>query len=610
MKNPSRRPHAQMRQSQLVTTFGPGAMVDLPNHGVLIGGLESWTEDRRPIREERLVAKLEVALEIEGLELFAPPIDSGDWSGPPSGISAWEFPEWFVAQFEDADRTRQGFRSRPLVHREAVVRGRYFGPDKKKHAVVPIRFVQACLNGHLSDIDWYAFVHGPGDACRRRLWLDERGTSGDLADVLVRCECGKVRSLASATLGIGSDPPLGYCRGERPWLGRAAREPCGGPDGKAQPNRLLVRHASNAYFPQVLSVISIPDPDARLLEAVDRVWQDFLQYCENPEQVEFERRKERVNNALEGFDTESVWREIERRKSGIRPVHKGVKQAELEMLLASPEELGEDLPGGEFYARAVRLAPSSPFSAVVDRIVRVDRLREVTAQVGFTRFEAASPDPQGELNLEVRRADLAREIRWLPAIENRGEGVFLAFRADAIRTWLSRREVKKRGDQFARAFEAWKGTGSSKAVFPGLPYILLHSLSHLLIHAVSLECGYSASSIRERIYALEGCYGILLHTGTPDAEGTLGGLVQASRRIEHHLTNAIEMGRLCSNDPVCAQHRPDQMLVERFLHGAACHGCLLIAEPSCERRNELLDRSLVVETVDALGAAFFGEGIV
>src|SRR3990172_9143062 len=221
MKNPSRRPHAQMRQSQLVTTFGPGAMVDLPNHGVLIGGLESWTEDRRPIREERLVAKLEAALEIEGLELFAPPIDSGDWSGPPSGISAWEFPEWFVSQFEDADRTRQGFRSRPLVHREAVVRGRYFGPDKKKHAVVPIRFVQACLNGHLSDIDWYAFVHGPGDACRRRLWLDERGTSGDLADVLVRCECGKVRSLATATLGTGRDPaPLGFCRGERPWLRR------------------------------------------------------------------------------------------------------------------------------------------------------------------------------------------------------------------------------------------------------------------------------------------------------------------------------------------------------------------------------------------------------
>ena len=139
-----------------------------------------------------------------------------------------------------------------------------------------------------------------------------------------------------------------------------------------------------------------------------------------------------------------------------------------------------------------------------------------------------------------------------------------------------------------------------------LPYILLHSLSHLLITAVSLECGYSASSIRERIYALPGVYGILLYTGTPGAEGTLGGLVQVGTRIEQYLMTALEIGRLCSNDPVCAYHQPDDGHEERFLHGAACHGCLLIAETSCERRNELLDRALVVPTVHTPGAAFFG----
>jgi hypothetical protein len=141
--------------------------------------------------------------------------------------------------------------------------------------------------------------------------------------------------------------------------------------------------------------------------------------------------------------------------------------------------------------------------------------------------------------------------------------------------------------------------------FVGLPYILLHSLSHLLITAVSLECGYAASSIRERIYAGDGGYGILLYTGTPDAEGTLGGLVEVGRQVEKHLRHALNLGRLCSNDPVCAQHRPDFVQEERFLSGAACHGCLLIAEPSCERRNEQLDRALVVPTVEGLGAEFF-----
>ncbi|MHC5825905.1 MAG: Zn-binding domain-containing protein, partial [Nostoc sp.] len=144
-----------------------------------------------------------------------------------------------------------------------------------------------------------------------------------------------------------------------------------------------------------------------------------------------------------------------------------------------------------------------------------------------------------------------------------------------------------------------------KAKFPGLPYIMLHSLSHLLIAAVSLECGYAASSIRERIYAGESGYGILLYTGSPGSEGTLGGLVQVGNRIEYHLDVALEMGRLCSNDPVCAQHQPDAEQEDRFLHGAACHGCLLIAETSCERRNEFLDRALVVATVERSGAEFF-----
>ena len=136
---------------------------------------------------------------------------------------------------------------------------------------------------------------------------------------------------------------------------------------------------------------------------------------------------------------------------------------------------------------------------------------------------------------------------------------------------------------------------------------MLHSLSHLVITAVSLECGYAASSIRERIYAGEAGYGIMLYTGSSGSEGTLGGLVEVGKHIEYHLELALEQGKLCSNDPVCAQHKPDNEQEERFLHGSACHGCLLIAETSCERRNEFLDRALVVSTVEALGAEFFPE---
>ena len=123
------------------------------------------------------------------------------------------------------------------------------------------------------------------------------------------------------------------------------------------------------------------------------------------------------------------------------------------------------------------------------------------------------------------------------------------------------------------------------------------------------RCGYPASAIRERIYAEAGPdgerFGILLYTGAPDAEGTLGGLVQQAHHIEGHLADALRAGALCANDPVCAQHQPGASMEGRWLHGAACHGCTLIAETSCEMRNDYLDRALAVPVLGLAGAAFF-----
>jgi len=244
----------------------------------------------------------------------------------------------------------------------------------------------------------------------------------------------------------------------------------------------------------------------------------------------------------------------------------------------------------------------------LDRVVLVHRLREVVTQIGFTRFEPVTRDVETSLELGVRSASLARDVTWLPAVENRGEGIFLSFRRDAIEEWLKKPAVKQRKAELEAGFAAWeRAHPGGKARFPGVVYVMLHSLSHLLITAVSLECGYAASSIRERVYVGESGYGILLYTGTPDAEGTLGGLVQVGRKLGDHLENALALGALCSNDPVCAQHAPQNPREERFLQGAACHGCLLISESSCEWRNEFLDRALVVPTVESGGAEFFAE---
>jgi len=129
-----------------------------------------------------------------------------------------------------------------------------------------------------------------------------------------------------------------------------------------------------------------------------------------------------------------------------------------------------------------------------------------------------------------------------------------------------------------------------------------------LIQSLAMRCGYPASSIRERVYSDpdRDRFGVLLYTGSPDAEGTLGGLVQQGRHMEAHLAHAVRVASLCSNDPICAQHSPGKSMEGRWLHGAACHGCSLIAETSCEMRNDFLDRALVAGVVGGPDTAFFG----
>ncbi len=604
-RRPGSRPHGQIRQSQLITSFGPGSMVDLPNHSVLIGGLDSWSTGGEEIVEPRLIEKLKQLFDppLQVLKLYSPPPDNDDPTAPQTGITAWQFPEWFITQDVDRDASVGFARARMLVHRNMLTKGKFIGDDKKKRAVVPVRFVRACRNGHIGDIDWYSFVHGGNTECRRQLWIEERGTSGDLAEVYVRCECGKAeRSMA---LAIESPESMLRCDGKRPWLGAYANERCG------EPNRLLIRTASNAYFTQLMSVISLPDRNVELRQAVELVW-DFISEVADVGELKYERKKAKVYTILGDYSDEEVFAEVKLRRGQSASQPKTIKQAEMETLMSSKDELGDDKPDGNFFARTLpKKVWDAPWMQSIERIVLVHRLREVMAQVGFTRFEAVSPDIDGELEMGVRRASLAREITWLPAVENRGEGIFIQFKKQAVEDWVSRPEVLTHGMRLLRGYEAWKAEhsgASKKFVEQGglLPYVLFHSFSHMLITEVSLECGYPASSIRERIYSIPDVgYGVLLYTGTSDAEGTLGGLVQVGRRIHEHIRGALSMGELCSNDPVCAQHEPSNIHERRFLHGAACHGCLLVSETSCEQHNEFLDRALVVSTVDNLGIEFF-----
>ncbi|MCK4302885.1 MAG: DUF1998 domain-containing protein [Candidatus Eisenbacteria sp.] len=599
----SKKAHGQIRRSQVITTWGPGALLDLPNSAAIVGGLDTWPQpgNLEEISEPRLSRKLHIMTGVATPRLYAPPVDSNDLRESRQGIDVWRFPEWFVVQEEGGSGDRA--RSRRLVHRKALDgRGRFEG-----RRVVPTRFVRACPKGHVDDLDWHWFVHGSDSGCPRSrpLWLDERGTSGDLGDLVVRCECKKSRRLSEAAqIEMNA---LGTCRGARPWLGRHAHEDC------KLPSRLLIRTAANAYFPQVVSVLSIPDRTTAVQAAVAELWED-LQIVDDDAGLAFLKKKPKIAEKLAPFSDVEVLDAINETKHGAGE-ERPVKQVELDALIAAPEGYGDDVPvDRDFHARRLpeHAWRRTKLSEGIEAVSQLHRLREVLALVGFTRFEANTPDIHGEYETDVERAELALEPAWFPAVENRGEGLFLQLRSEAVHAWLARSAVKVRLDQLAVGHEHWLENRKSERPFPGGPYVLLHTLSHLMIQSLAMRCGYPASSIRERIYADEsaddqaGRFGILLYTGSPDAEGTLGGLVQQARHVEAHLAHALRTGALCSNDPICAQHEPGESMEGRWLHGAACHGCALVAETSCEMRNDYLDRALVVPTLATAGAAFFG----
>jgi len=614
-----------LRLSQLITTFGPGAMVDLPTRSVMIGGTNLW-DVRDPtvsriINEPRLQQLLERSMRGAGrltadgkITLRTPPIDA-DTPGftNPHCIDALVFPTLFICERTE-QVPNQPIRRRRLVKWEQLdgnsLKRKYRMPDDKLEDVSPIRFIGACEQGHIEDIDWRWVVHQETPPkCDRPMYLEEKGTSGSPADTAIVCDCGRRISFQETNI-VGR---LGPCHGERPWLGARNREPCN--------NRLklLIRTATNTYFTQVVTVISLAEDVDALAQAVDGVWHVISNVPDLATLQTLVQHVPDVRIALQGFDLNDCLTMIERRRDDIgNSSSPHPRAAEFDLLASGKATIGS--PGKDAHLFATTLPeaewrrPNKSVAPLIKSVIGVQRLREVSCLYGFTRFEPAPTieDDIEEVQLAVSGAPVGETLDWLPAIEQFGEGVFIQFEPSVVAAWLAREEVRLRQEQLFAGFQKWQAArpGREKVNFPGMPYILIHSLSHALMVEMALESGYPASSLKERVYALRDDapgssitrLGLLIYTASTGAQGTLGGLVGSAPLIVDIIDAALARISICSNDPVCADHNPTNSNDNRHLHGAACHGCLLVAETSCEKRNEFLDRSLLVATMASNGA--------
>lgn len=608
---PKPKPEGRFRLSQAALTYGPGAMVDLVAHAAVVREVDKWRGAGDVIQEDRL--RLAIVRSFAGEEPKLYLNESAPFRTPPvaderdpkreHGVTAALFPRWFVCQNPKCRRLWQ-----PHVTDIGQVDGKvkHACRDGKSASAVPVRFVATCNRGHLGEFPWIWFAHaGAEHGCdNTELHLDEDAT-GDLAGVTVRCAgCNASQGLAGATR---KDSKIS-CSGHRVWMGDSATE-----EGCAEKPVLMVRTASNSYFAMSMGALSIPSTKDTLRTVLTplvdtiRLW---------PAEVLTTMLK--VDPKLEpllAYSVADILSARDRILSDDTPAEPPLKTAEYTTFMARPPLVAGELAPDDtdFFARTLPRAKNLP--PMVDRVVIVPKLREVRALVGFTRVLPPVPSLDGGFEGGVQMARIGRTNDFLPGAEIFGEGVFFALSEDALAAWEKKPQVIARGKQLERGFAEYLGTLDPKAKKPdfhGVRFFLLHSLAHLVMAQMALTSGYAASAIRERIYCskpgdTEKIAGILLSTGTNGSEGTLGGLAQEAHRLADHLREARRAGSLCSYDPVCAHHEPHDRS-ERYLEGAACHGCLFVAECSCEWFNRFLDRALVFPTIGHEDVAFFGPG--
>ena len=565
----------ELRPNQVITTFGPGAIVDAVKDSVTILDIPYWQQTGKKIIDGRLAAYL-------GVDCFYIPRTS--FSGD---IPVVTFPYWHVctqvncgALFDarqnfDLERYLRYGVTCPICHRSAY----------------PARFILICEDGHMSDFPWSYWVHRGASGCKGSLKMYAVGNTSTLADMWVACSCGAKRSMSGATQREQFSDMA--CPGHHPFRPHVKNKRC---VREVIPSQ---RGASNVYFAVTRSAISIPPWINPLHNLVD----EHLHDIELAKELLGEEGITKIyEKYFSVYPREAFDEALARRMSNIKEFTE-IKQMEYDAITHHDDPV---YASNKKHFKTEEEPLPSYLQQYISRLIRITRLREVRVLLGFTRVDA--PDPDADEQPNIVRLGKGKGERWLPAAEVNGEGIFIEFNRDTIAAWLNIDDVAKLSQRFAdtyRAFCAMKGW--TMTVDRNAVYVLVHTFAHLMIKQMSMISGYSSSAIRERIYVSDQMTGVLLYTGSPDKEGSLGGLVELGNieQMTSLMRAAFQEALMCTNDPECMRGRS----LDKNSNGAACHSCCMISETACENGNRMLDRGLIVPLPGREESSYF-KGLV
>lgn len=595
----------ELRRSAVVSTAGPGALVDFRADGAavsgLVAGLEEWDSSFPPaglanpqkVFEPRLQKKLGVG----GFRL--PPVvdDTRKKDNPDNRrLVAVRFPDWLQCPSCDRIAPSRDWADEPgKAYRYCSTCSARSG--SRRVFAIPVRFVMACRHGHIEDFPWHQWVGHRGDCRGGRRGLTLKSRRAGLAGLELGCpNCGATRNM-EGIFSTRTWEGRKTCSGRRPWIS-------GGVEACDQPPVALQRGASNLYFPVTQSALSIPPWDSGIEDAVGTFWVP-LSNIPDPDQ-----REQMI--IMMGAAIEDVLRELRMSPrelaEAIERHLQGVETIETDDLRpAEYRQFRQGAPGDASDDFEIRSEPvPDNLTPWISCITRATRLREVRAITGFTRIEP----PEDSEGPEISRLSGER-LQWFPAIEVRGEGIFLALDEGRLAEWEIEPTVASRAAAsdglYRRDWFERHGEDSTPPMTITPRFVLCHTLAHALMRRLTLESGYASAALRERIYAATGpdpMAGLLIYTSTSDADGTLGGLERQglAKRLRETLLASIREMQWCSSDPLCIS---DQMGAEASFSHAACHSCVLAPETSCETFNHYLDRAYLVGLPDEATVGFF-----
>jgi hypothetical protein len=604
-----------LRSSQFITTYGPGAILEGQGGPKVIPSLEQsgiFNQNRQITDFEITDRNLSDVL-LQGAGVVRLP--SNAEIGEPDQrwiYNTKRFPTWSLCL-----RHRPAgilYQKRPGNNFACPKCSPFAGESEAWEQAnrQAIRFVRACPDGHLDDVNWIGIIQHATLGCKpdHLKWI---GGGGALKNIEIECPvCGKGINLGRA---YSTNWP---CSGRLPEREQPSgvgsiqiHSPC------SKDSRIMQRGAANLRIAEIQSALTIPPRDTplhRLLEmamvrailSTNRIVSksQLLSLLQNLVTVNL--LKQTIIDEITTYDEDTILNAINDTMAGSVPANIYVLRREEFRALKNAASNGHPpvvspLPGGqtqfEIIQSQVRTI-AGPGGHIL-RITPVNRLRVVMVQTGYRRVPGG--DPLNSSVVDCRFHYDGRE--WYPGVELFGEGVFIDLNTDHHPS----NQLSFTGVSANNWMTAW--LNPQNYLRPNLPdeernqlhpaFVWWHTLAHRMINALAIDSGYSSAAVRERVFIdidhQTGLFdgGILLYTVQPGGDGTLGGMIALVPGFERVLSGALRNLDACSNDPLCGE---EQFGPGKY-NGAACYACSLVSETSCEYRNMRLDRNVLLQNM-------------